>query len=363
MRYNKFLAYIMIFVMMLGIVGCGDNKSDKNTTEAEAVSTEAEQAYDSTQTQTTEPTTEEQIQKDVTGFYPVEDYVETVGDTINVRYEPSTDANIYVLLGPGEVVKRTGYNEEWSRVVIDGDTVYIYSEYVIETEAPSEEEIEDEPEATPGDAKEDIKKIVIDPGKQSNANMVMEEIGPGSTETKMGASDGFTGSILGTKESDLNLEYALLLKSELESRGYEVVLTRESDSVDITNKARAEFANSEEADIFIRIQMNYSSNSELAGVMAITMTKQSPYNSDLYSSSTVLATRILQNVILQTGATNHGIYETDQMTVINWSEAPVAVINLGYLSNETDEANLTNAIYKTKIITGMADGVDDYFQK
>lgn len=363
MKYNKILAYIMIFVLMLVVVGCGKDTSEKKTTEATVVTTQTDSTAMPTQVQTTEATTEEQIQKDATGFYPIEDYVETVGDTINVRYEPSTDANIYELLGPGEVVKRTGYNEEWSRVVIDGDTVYIYSDYVVETEAPLEEELPDEPIATSGDAEEQVKKIVIDPGKQSNANMVMEEIGPGSTETKMGASDGFTGSILGTKESSLNLEYALLLKAELEKRGYEVVLTRESDSVDLTNKARAEFANTEAADIFIRIQMNFSSNSELSGVMAITMTKQSPYNSNLYSNSNVLATRILQNIILQTNAANHGIYETDQMTVINWSEAPVVIVNLGYLSNEADEANLINAAYKTKIITGMADGIDSYFQK
>ncbi len=363
MKYKKFLAYILISVMMLGIIGCGDDKSDKKTTQPDVTSTDTEPMLETTQAQPVEVTTEEQIQKDATGFYPIEDYVETVGDTINVRYEPSTDANIYELLGPGEVVKRTGYNEDWSRVVIDGDTVYIYSDYVVETEPPAEETVSDEPEATPGDAQQDVKKIVIDPGKQSNANMVMEEIGPGSSETKMGASDGFTGSILGTKESSLNLEYALLLKSELEKRGYEVVLTRESDSVDMTNKARAEFANTEGADIFIRIQMNFSSNSELAGVMAITMTKQSPYNNNLYLSSNILATRILQNIILQTGATNHGIYETDQMTAINWSEAPVAIVNLGYLSNETEEANLIDATYKTKIITGMADGIDSYFQK
>ncbi len=362
MKYKKILAYMMIFVMMLGIAGCGKEKNTPTTTVEETTTLETNTAEEVEQA--IEQTTEEQLQKDVQGFYPVEDYVETVGDTINVRYEPSTDANIYELLGPGEVIKRTGYNEEWSRVLIDGDTVYIYSDYVVETQAPEDVEDDDSEEmATSGDAEEDAKKIVIDPGKQSNANMVMEEIGPGSSETKMGASDGFTGSILGTKESSLNLEYAVKLKSELESRGYQVVLTRESDNVDLSNKARAELANAEDADVFIRLQMNFSSNRELSGVMAITMTKQSPYNSDLYNNSNILATRILQNIILQTDATNHGVYENDQMTVINWSQVPVAIINIGYLSNEADEANLIDSQYKEKIIIGIADGIDDYFQK
>ena len=159
----------------------------------------------------------------------------------------------------------------------------------------------------------------------------------------------------------MNLSYAKALKAELESRGYVVTLTREDNDVDISNQSRAKFANSSGATTFIRIQMNYSANKELSGVMAVTMTSDSPYNSELYSDSNALATRILQGVTDKTEAINHGIYETNEMTAINWSNIPVVVINLGYLSNEQDETNLLDENYFNDMVLGIADGIDYFY--
>jgi N-acetylmuramoyl-L-alanine amidase len=49
------------------------------------------------------------------------------------------------------------------------------------------------------------------------------------------------------------------------------------------------------------------------------------------------------------------------MTAINWSSIPVAVIELGYLSNEEDEARLLDTSYQSEIIKGLADGIDLYY--
>jgi N-acetylmuramoyl-L-alanine amidase len=305
---------------------------------------------------------------DSTEFTQTEDYVVTIGDTVNVRVEPSTDAAIYELLAAGEVLKRTGYNNEWVQVELDGTSFYIYAEYVEPTEAPAEPDTE---EATPDDAEDGEngdseesskpKNIVIDPGNQMSLNASTESIGPGSEETKIGASAGAVGVSQGTTEYSLNLTYALALKEELESRGYNVTITRESNDVNLTNKERAEIANSSGAEACIRIKMNYSSNAALTGVMAATMTEESPYNSELYEESQKLATRILQGLTESTGATNHGIYESDDMTAVNWSDIPIAVIDLGYLSNEEEEAKLLDEEYQSSVIAGLADGIDLYY--
>lgn len=302
---------------------------------------------------------------DDSGFYPVDDYVKTTADTVNVRLQPSTDASIYELLAAGEVLKRTGYNDSWVRVSVDGGTFYIYAEYVEETEAPEEAEPESTETANNGGENDDEnskpKTIVIDPGNQQSLNASTEPVGPGSEETKVGANVGVVGAAQGTTEYSLNLTYALALKQELEERGYTVTLTRESNDTNITNKERAELANASGAEAFIRIKMNYSTNDALTGVMASTMTSESPYNSELYEESQLLATRLLQGVTESTGATNHGIYETDSLTAVNWSDIPVAVIELGYLSNEGEEANLLDADYQAKVIKGLADGIDLYY--
>ena len=160
---------------------------------------------------------------------------------------------------------------------------------------------------------------MLDPANQAVVNAEQVEIGPNTDVTKQGASTGNVGTTLGTKESELNLTYANLLKTELESRGYQVLMTRDTDEINLSNKDRALLANDSEATVYVRIQMNFSENSSLTGVMGVCMTPDSEFNSDLYNDSYRLATRLIQGVLDNTACTNQGIYETDQMTAINWS--------------------------------------------
>lgn len=352
MKKKIFVAFLV--ANMLIFTACG-NKEEKKTTEAATVDTTVYQPATASDVTTEQP-------KDEDGFYITNDYVITVGDTINVRVSPSTDASIYALLGGGEVLKRTGYNSEWTRVVLDNTNFYIHSELVEITEAPPETENEEEAVASETDAVKLEKKIVIDAANQTNPNMSQEAIGPGSEQTKQGATTGNTGSTFGAKEYELNLIYAKALKAELENRGYEVTITREENEVDLTNQARAQIANNSGATTFIRIQMNYSANSELSGIMAVTMTGDSPYNANLHDDSYKLATRILQGATEKTGAVNHGIYETNEFTAVNWSSIPVTVIYVGYLSNSQDEQNLLDENYQNDIIEGIADGIDYFYE-
>ena len=70
---------------------------------------------------------------------------ETVNETVyatasvRVRSTPSvdTDDNIVVTLTKGQAIVRTGYNEEWSRVLYEGEVCYISSRYLT-TEKPSD---------------------------------------------------------------------------------------------------------------------------------------------------------------------------------------------------------------------------------
>ena len=349
--------YMLVACCLLCLAGCG--KKEKDTTTTEVTTQEHASQGDMV---TTQAVTTESLPMDADGYYIANDYVKTIGETINVRVSPSTDAAIYKLLAGGEVLNRTGYNDEWTKVLVDDNTFYIYSEYVIQTEPP-EGVLPDEKEqqATGLDAVQKEKKVVIDPANQAVVNAEQIEIGPNSDVTKSGVSTGNVGTTLGTKESELNLTYAKLLKAELETRGYEVILTRETDEINLSNKERAQMANESSATAFVRIQMNYSENSSLSGVMAVCMNVDSPYNANLYSESYRLATRLLEGALDKTACVNQGIYTTDQMMAINWSQIPVALIKLGYLSNSEDETKLVDASYQQQVVKGLADGLDAYY--
>lgn len=358
-RRNKLAGWLIGAVCMMLVGGCG--KKQDGTTE---VVTTAEPAVVATNADATQ---EPDLPMDADGYYITNDYVKTLGETINVRVAASTDADIYKLLPGGEVLNRVGYNEEWTKVIVDGSTFYVYSEYVIQTEPPAGTLPDTTEEETPTDTAtksdaEKVKKIVmLDPANQAVVNAEQVEIGPNTDVTKQGASTGNVGTILGTKESELNLTYAKLLKTELESRGYQVLMTRDTDEINLSNKDRALLANDSEATVYVRIQMNFSENSSLTGVMGVCMTPDSEFNSDLYNDSYRLTTRLIQGVLDNTACTNQGIYETDQMTAINWSEKPVALIKLGYLSNEEEESKLIDQDYQKEIVQGLADGLDAYY--
>ena len=360
-KNKKTLAAILIGILCMAMLaGCGRKKTDEQKNEGTQDTQIPATAGNATQT--------DALPMDADGFYITNDYVKTLGETINVRVSPSTDADIYKLVPGGEILNRTGYNEEWTRVQLDGASFYVYSEYVIQTEPPegtlpdaTTEETKKESTASLTDA-EKVKKIVmIDPANQAVVNAEQVEIGPDTDVTKQGASTGNVGTTLGTRESELNLTYAKLLQKELESRGYQVLLTRDTDEINLSNKDRAELSNDSEATVFVRIQMNFSENSSLTGVMAVCMPEDSTFNGNLHNDSYRLATWLIQGVLDKTACTNQGIYETDQMTAINWSRKPVALIKLGYLSNADEEAKLVDPDYQKEIVSGLADGLDAYY--
>ena len=51
----------------------------------------------------------------------------------------------------------------------------------------------------------------------------------------------------------------------------------------------------------------------------------------------------------------------DTMTGINWCDMPVTIIELGFMSNETDDTNMQDDAYQDKMIQGIANGIDAYF--
>ena len=57
-----------------------------------------------------------------------------------------------------------------------------------------------------------------------------------------------------------------------------------------------------------------------------------------------------------------GIYETDNLTALNYCNMPATVISMGFLSNESDDIALSTDEYKKKLAVGIAEGIDLYFE-
>lgn len=209
----------------------------------------------------------------------------------------------------------------------------------------------------------DKKIIVIDAGHQKEGNSEQEPIGPGAEETKAKVSSGTSGCISGMDEYELTLTLSLKLQEKLEEGGYDVVMTRTTDDVDISNAERAEIANEVNADAFIRIHANGSDDSSIKGAMTICQTPENPYNATLYEKSKSLSENILDELVRETKCEKQYVWETDSMSGINWCQVPVSIVEVGYMSNPEEDELLSTEEYQNKIVKGVAKGVEKYFEK
>ncbi len=217
----------------------------------------------------------------------------------------------------------------------------------------------------PTSPKKTVKKkiIEINPGHAAKANTGTEPIGPGSSTMKQKFTSGAQGVVTGKYEYELNLEVSLKLKKVLEDRGYQVYMTRTTNDTSISNKERAEKATKDKADLYIQIHANDVDSSSVNGVLNYAPASDNPYlSSAIIKDSQRLASLLTKYQCKKTGQKERENILANDMTGINWATMPTSIVEMGFMSNPSEDSWMSKSENQQKIAEGIADGIDAYFK-
>ena len=211
-----------------------------------------------------------------------------------------------------------------------------------------------------------------------------------------GVDPGTTG-YRGTREKNITLAVARAVKARLEAKGrYRVVLTRERD-IFLRLRSRVETARSAAADLFVSLHADALENRKVRGAAVYTLSEVASDKEaaelaakenqadviagvDLTHENPVVANilidlaqretmnysarfaTLLVTQLRRTGKTLRNAHRFAGFAVLKAPDIPSVLIEMGYLSNPTEERLLRRPAYQRKLADAIARAMDGYFE-
>ncbi len=217
-----------------------------------------------------------------------------------------------------------------------------------------------------------VKTIVIDPGHQSYTGAKKSDVwlspylDPAKSSSwvynhyqKLGAEGVSTGKA----EYTITHTIAKKLKTELEARGYTVILTKSDENVSMLGAERAAVANRNDADLMISLHCDgYDGDSSVSGTLALAPAIWDGYpDKNLSYLSEKAAILLLDSYSQATGLNNRGYQKITSSSIFSFCKVPVVLLEMGYLTNPAEDRLLNSTDFQQKMVEGIANGIDRYF--
>lgn len=167
---------------------------------------------------------------------------------------------------------------------------------------------------------------------------------------------------LGVSEKNIDLAILLELKKLFDEcpENIGVYYTRTSDT-NPTLDQRVQLANKSDADLFISIHNNSDATGNFTRIKGTQVMFSESDTSKL--SSKKLAQICLANVVDSLGSESRGLLRGDSIYIIRTSEVPVALIEVGFMTNYDELENLKDPAYQKKAAEGIYNAIMEAFQE
>jgi N-acetylmuramoyl-L-alanine amidase len=160
-----------------------------------------------------------------------------------------------------------------------------------------------------------------------------------------GGIDHGAHAIRGMDEKDLTLDVARRLRPQLQSRGYHVVMTRNSD-VFIPLGMRTAISNSHPDAVFVSIHCNWAPSREAYGVESYYFDRR----------SAPFAANILREIATCYGSHSRGV-KSCHYYVLHHNLRPATLLELGFVSNYHEDMDLQNPAVRQLLAEKIAVGI------
>ena len=175
-------------------------------------------------------------------------------------------------------------------------------------------------------------------------------------------------------EKELVLDVAEKAAHSLRKEGYEVSLTHNGDKK-LPLAQRPRLAKKRGADLFISIHANHAADESASGIETFILPPHGTaptYNNRALTkrrsahrfsrSNACLGYSLQQYTVETTQATDRGLKHAN-FSVLRNASTPAALLEVGFLSNPSEEKRLRKDSYRRKLAQGITRGVSRYYQR
>lgn len=159
----------------------------------------------------------------------------------------------------------------------------------------------------------------------------------------------------GVKEKDLNLAIVEKLKAyfDASNESVGVYYTRLDDS-DMALAQRVNLANRLDADLFLSVHINSTASGRTSNINGTEVMYRS---GDQSGASKAFAQNCLNALLESLGSNSKGVVAGDEIKIIRTSKVPVALVEIGFITNNNERQLMESDAYQEKAAQALYEAV------